>query len=330
MRAGKIRRYHNEGLKQLMDVPTILRNMRDAIFVVIGLIQSYFLLNKIKPDVIFTRGSYVGVPVCLAAKLRGIKYITHDSDSLPSLTNRVIGRWSALHLVALDKAIYPYPKDKTITTGIPISRNFTVINSERREEYRQKLNIPKKCKLIFVTGGGLGAKSLNDTLIEIAPNMLAEFKELIIAHVVGRKHEEEISIAYDKNLSNDKRSRVKVIGYTDEVYLYSGASDLVVTRAGATTLAELAIQGVACIILPNSNLVAGHQLKNAKILEDGQAAIVINDKDLEDNPNILAKEISGLLKDNNKRKTLAKNLLSFGHPDADKQIARIIIKTAEA
>ncbi len=329
VRAGKFRRYNGEGIKQLADVSTIYKNIRDVPFVIIGLFQSIYLIRKLKPNLVFSRGGYVSVPVCLGAKINGVKYITHDSDPLPSLTNKIIGKWATLHFVAVDKSVYKYPPDKTIMTGIPLSSSFKPLTKEIREGYRQKTNIGPKDKLVFVIGGGLGAKSINDAVIEIMPNILTEFKDLRFVHVVGQINLDKVNEAYKEILDEDQRSRVVVIGFTDRVYEFSGAADVVITRAGATNLAEFELQGVPTIIIPSTFLVAGHQLMNAELLSKSNAAIVIKDTDLATNPHILAKELSRLLKDPEKRQSLAAELSKFGHSDARKKIAEIILKTAE-
>ncbi len=279
---------------------------------------------------VFSRGGYVSVPVAFGAKLNGVKYITHDSDPIPSLTNKIIGRWASLHLVAQSKDIYPYPQAKTISTGIPVSRSFVAVTKKIREECRQKLNISKTEKLVFVIGGGLGAKSINEALYDILPNLLGEFKNLKVVHIVGHKNESHSKAAYDEVLNEEQRKRLKVLAFTDKVYMYSGAADLVVTRAGATNLAEFAIQGVACIVIPSTFLVGGHQLKNAQILKEKHAAIVIDDKELAENPHVLAKEISTLLKNPRRLADLGKELTAFAHNNAGQEIAEIIIKVAEA
>src|SRR3989344_909016 len=103
VRAGKFRRYHGQGLMQVLDIPTLYKNIRDSFYVMIGFVQSWFLLGRLKPSVIFVRGGYVGVPVGLAAARRKIPYITHDSDAIASLANRIISKRAAAHAVALPK-----------------------------------------------------------------------------------------------------------------------------------------------------------------------------------------------------------------------------------
>jgi UDP-N-acetylglucosamine--N-acetylmuramyl-(pentapeptide) pyrophosphoryl-undecaprenol N-acetylglucosamine transferase len=123
IQAGKLRRYHGEGWRQLLDLPTMWKNIRDAGRVVVGLFQSFNLLRKIRPEVIFIKGGFVGVPVGLAAAVLRIPYITHDSDALPGLANRIIAPWAKKHAVGLPKEVYSYPPDKTITVGVPLAHH---------------------------------------------------------------------------------------------------------------------------------------------------------------------------------------------------------------
>ncbi|HWB38631.1 MAG TPA: glycosyltransferase, partial [Candidatus Saccharimonadales bacterium] len=161
IRAGKLRRYHGEGWKQLLDVPTMLKNLRDVAYVLIGLVQSYKLLKSLQPDMIFIKGGFVGVPVGLAAARLKLPYMTHDSDALPGLANRIVARWAHLHAVALPVDVYSYPKNKTVQTGIPLQAEFKPVTAELAKKYRQEIDVPANAKLLFVIGGGLGAERVN-------------------------------------------------------------------------------------------------------------------------------------------------------------------------
>jgi UDP-N-acetylglucosamine--N-acetylmuramyl-(pentapeptide) pyrophosphoryl-undecaprenol N-acetylglucosamine transferase len=325
IRAGKFRRYHGEGLKQLLDLKTMALNVRDGIFVLIGIWQSYRLMAKINPGIVFSRGGFVSVPVALGATLRHIPYITHDSDSVPSLANRLIARWASLHAVALPADLYPYPAAKTVTTGIPLNKNFVPLNAKLQANYREEIEVPQKCKLLFVIGGGLGAQKVNHAVAEAMPHLLQEFKDLYLVHSTGRSNEAEIAAFYRQQLGDNEQGRVKVFGFINDVYRYGGAADLVITRAGATNLAEFAVQGKACIVIPSPFLVGGHQLKNAQYLADQQAAEVIKEDDLAADSNRLAKQVSRLLKDKERRDSLGRRLAGFAKPDATTSIARLIM-----
>lgn len=325
VRAGKFRRYHSAGLKQLLDLTILFKNLRDAVFVVVGFFQSLKLLYEIKPSVIFVKGGFVGVPVGLAAAILRIPYITHDSDSIPGLANRIIAPWARLHAVALPKEIYAYNPYKTVTTGIPLQSNFKPVTDQIKQQYREQINVPIGALELFIIGGGQGAQRINNAVCSAVPHLMREFTNLQVIHGVGRANEEAVNQAYAADLSSEELSRLHVFGYSSDVYLYSGSADVIITRAGATNLAEFAVQGKACIVIPSPYLTGGHQIKNAKYLQDNSAAVVIAESDIQADPNRLAKQASDLLKDSLKRQELANNLSKFANPNAANDLARLIL-----
>ena len=324
VRAGKLRRYHGEGFKQLLDILTMLKNIRDVFYLLIGIFQSRRLLKKLQPDVVFIKGGFVGVPVGLAAGNLGIPYVTHDSDAIPGLANRIISKKAARHAVALPAEVYTYPRDKTVSTGIPLQADFVPVTDSLQKKYRQELNITGSGKFIFVIGGGLGSERVNKAVAQAVPHLLAEFKDLRVVHATGRSKDDEVSARYAQ-LSTQEQGRVEVKTYVDDVYRYSGAADIIITRAGATNLAEFAAQGKACIIIPSPFLTGGHQLKNAKYLEDQHAAMIINEADLTDDPNRLARQVSDLLNDPTQRRELGKQLSAFAKPNATNDLAKLVL-----
>jgi UDP-N-acetylglucosamine--N-acetylmuramyl-(pentapeptide) pyrophosphoryl-undecaprenol N-acetylglucosamine transferase len=328
VRAGKFRRYHGEGLRQLLDLPTLFKNMRDSVYVLIGLWQSWRLLRKIRPSVIFVKGGFVGVPVGLAAARLGIPYVTHDSDSIPGLANRIISKWAVLHTVALPKEVYKYPADKTLTVGIPLVAQYDLVTEAAKQKFRQELSIPAQAKMLFIIGGGLGAQRINTAVATVLPHLLAEFNDLYVVHAVGRNNETAMRTTYDASLTEASSARVQVHGFLHDVYRYSGAADVVVTRAGATNLAEFAVQGKACIIIPSPFLTGGHQLKNAQYMADQNAAVVLDEATVQADPNFLARSISELLKDAAKRESLGEALQKFGHHDAAHTLAVVLLEQA--
>lgn len=328
VRAGKFRRYHGEGWRWLLDLPTMLLNIRDFFYVLIGIFQSRRLLKELQPQIIFIKGGFVGVPVGLAAANLHLPYITHDSDAIPGLANRIIARWAAAHAVALPVDAYNYPEGKTFETGIPLQADFQPVTASLKQHYHQELGIPESAKLLFVIGGGLGAKRINEAVAEAVPHLLQEFPDLHVVHGVGRAHEAAMQASYTELLDEAEQGRVQVFGYLKDVYRYSGAADVVITRAGATNLAEFALQGKACIVIPSAVLAGGHQLKNAAYMEHEQAAIVLSETDLAADPNRLAKQVSLLLHDAQRRRKLAEGLARFAKPHATHDLAALILQYA--
>lgn len=329
VRAGKFRRYHGEGWKQLLDVKTMVLNIRDMFYVGVGFWQSRKLLKQLQPDVIFVKGGFVGVPVGLAAATRHIPYITHDSDAIPGLANRIIARWARVHAVALPKDVYQYPAEKTVATGIPLQAAFVPVTDALQKQYRQQLGIPVNAQMLFIIGGGLGSQRVNAAVLHVVPHLLHEFPALHVVHGVGRANESTMQAAYDLAVTGTTRQRLTVIGFTGEVYAYSGAADVIVTRAGATNIAEFATQGKACIVVPSPFLAGGHQLKNAQLLGREGAIISISEAALVEDANRLARSVSDLLKNAEHRQQLSKQLHTFAKPHATHDIASLIIEVAK-
>ncbi len=330
VRAGKFRRYHGEGWKQLLDLPTLVKNIRDMFYVLIGLHQSRTLLKKLQPDIVFIKGGFVGVPVGLAAARLHIPYITHDSDAIPGLANRIIARWATTHAVALPEEVYTYPSNKTIATGIPLQKDFVPVTAALRKSYRTDITVPESAKLLFIIGGGLGSQRVNRAVSEAVPHLLEEFKDLYVVHVVGRANEADMQQYYQETLTPVRQDRVRVFGFIDDVYHYSGAANIVITRAGATNLAEFALQGKACIVIPSPFLTGGHQLKNAQYLAAQGAAQVLDEVELTADPNRLAKQVSKLLRDPTQQRDLGVHLQAFAKPQATRDIARLILHAKRA
>jgi UDP-N-acetylglucosamine--N-acetylmuramyl-(pentapeptide) pyrophosphoryl-undecaprenol N-acetylglucosamine transferase len=330
VRAGKFRRYHGEGFwRHVFDFKTLAKNIRDAIWTMMGIWQSYWLLRDLRPDVIFVKGGFVGVPVGLAAAMLRIPYVTHDSDALPGLANRIIGRWARLHAVALPKEVYSYPAAKTETVGVPISHEYRPLSPQEERLYRKQLGLDEFDQIVFITGGGLGAKRLNDAVLTCAPELLDRYPELGMVHIAGRDHELQLRQRYKQELSPSDQRRVIVKGFVTNMHQYSGVADVIVTRAGATVIAEFAAQAKPCIVVPNPLLTGGHQLKNAKVLADRKAIRVVNEDVLADDHKALMPALVELLDHPDKARLLGKKLATMAEPDAAKHLAMVLLEVAD-
>jgi UDP-N-acetylglucosamine--N-acetylmuramyl-(pentapeptide) pyrophosphoryl-undecaprenol N-acetylglucosamine transferase len=326
--AGKFRRYYGEGLKQLLDFKTMYLNLRDVFRILVGFFQSRRLMRKLKPAIVFSRGGYVSVPVSLGAHTRGIPFITHDSDSIPSLANRLIAPWAAKNAVALPKEIYPYNQTKAVTVGVPVRAEYDYVTPAHKDNMRKELSYAPEDSVVFVIGGGLGAQNINDAFVGTVADMFKQVPSLRLLHVAGEKHEAALKDAYKAALTPEQASRVTVFGYLDDVYRYSAAADVVVTRAGASSLADFAVQGKACIVIPSPFLVAGHQLKNAGYLHEQGAIELVDELALKDNPALLVDALVDLLKDASKRQKLGDTFKKYGNREAALDLAKLIITEA--
>lgn len=324
VRVGKYRRFAGAGWRQAFDVPLQIKNVRDAGRLLVGIWQSFRLMRKLHPAIIFTRGGYVSVPVALGGKLAGVPFITHDSDSTPSLANRLIGRYAAVHAVGMEPELYPYPKARTVMVGVPVSGEYRHVSTKLQHEYRRELGLPVDGKLLFVTGGGNGADALNKLIAHHAAELLARYPDLTIVQTSGRLLEAEVNRLYDKLLGEDVRPRVAVKGFLNDMYRYSGAADVVVARAGASTLAELAIQGKATIVIPASQLVWQEHL--ARTL--AARGVIINLRQSEAaTGDRLVSSIGDLLDSPARRVALEQALHTIAVPDAAKRLAMLLLDT---
>ena len=321
--SGKFRRYYKEKwLDRLLDVKTVVLNIRDFFYFVAGLIQSWFLLGRIKPDVVFLKGGFVGVPIGLAAAARRLPIITHDSDALPGLANRLVSRWVTTHTTGQSAENYPYDKNKTIAVGVLVEHTYKSITGELQKEYKRQLNLPEDALVLVITGGSLGARQINQAVSSIIDKLLAEHTSLHVLHQVGQGK----AGVY----SGYHHERLKVFEFMKPMYVYMGAADLVVTRASGNTMAELGVQGKACIVIPNPHLTGGHQLENARLLIDHNAAQVIYETDLYDNSKGLHAAINRLLEDKSLRSKLSENLQLQTPKNAASTIAQLLLENGKA
>lgn len=330
IQAGKFRRYHGESFWQhLKDFPTVLKNIRDVFKVFIGLIQSFFLLRKLRPDAIFIKGGFVCVPVGLSAAALRIPYITHDSDALPGLANRIVAPWAKKNTVGLPKEVYTYPPEKTITVGVPLLHHYKPLTKAEQLATKKQLGLPEKGKVLLVTGGGLGALRLNMALEACAEELLNRYADLTIIHVAGRSLEADLRQAYQKQLPKSLQRRMIVKGFVTNLYAYSGIADVVIARAGASSIAEFAAQHKACIVVPNPLLTGGHQLKNAKVWADRGVIKVVKEAILRLDDHALMPPLVDLLDNPEKALQLGKKLGGLAEPDSANRLAMLLLDIAK-
>ncbi|HEX5447903.1 MAG TPA: UDP-N-acetylglucosamine--N-acetylmuramyl-(pentapeptide) pyrophosphoryl-undecaprenol N-acetylglucosamine transferase [Candidatus Saccharimonadales bacterium] len=325
IKAGKFRRYHGMGFTGgVLQPKTLALNIRDFFRLPGSLINSMKLMRKFRPNVVFSKGGFVAVPVCLAAKLLKIPIVTHDSDTVPGLANRMVGRWATLHTTGMPTHHYPYPPDRTRYVGIPIDDRIKKVTPKVMNQAKAQLKLPKDSLVLLLSGGGNGSVRLNKLMLAVATDLLSSHLSLYLLHLCGPDHVAEVNEGY-RALPRAERQRVRVLGFSPEFYKLSASADLVVSRAGATTLADLAVAGKACVVIPAPFLAGGHQLKNADELAKHDAAVVL---DNEVQPDEFQAVINELLADDRRRFELARNLYSIAKPGASAELAKVIIYIA--
>jgi UDP-N-acetylglucosamine--N-acetylmuramyl-(pentapeptide) pyrophosphoryl-undecaprenol N-acetylglucosamine transferase len=322
--SGKFRRYHNLPVwRQLLrPVSIIMPNIRDGLFVICGFIQSMIKLLLWRPDVVFTKGGFVCLPVGLAAKLLKIPLVIHDSDAHPGLTNRVLAKWATQIATGAPLKHYPYPKEITRYVGIPISTEFTPINEETRRDIKKDLGFDPRRPLVVVTGGGLGARRINDAVAKRLDEILEIASVILIS---GNDQYDEM-----RAVTPEADDRFQLHAFVSSgMASMLGAADVVVTRAGATTLLELAALARPTILVPNGYLTGGHQLKNAAAYAENGAVEVIDEHELEANPQLLVDMLTSLLVNPEQLKRMSKAFHEFAKPNAAIEMADMIESAAK-
>jgi UDP-N-acetylglucosamine--N-acetylmuramyl-(pentapeptide) pyrophosphoryl-undecaprenol N-acetylglucosamine transferase len=324
--AGKLRRYYGESfLAHLVDIRRLALNVRDFFRTLAGINSASRLLRRLRPAVVFSKGGFVGVPVGIAAHRQHIPIVTHDSDALEGLANRIIGRWATIHTTGMPPTYYRYPPSSVRYVGIPVDERIGPVNPEDQQAFKKQVDLPVDSLLLLVGGGGLGARDLNDLIVKSAKELLERQSNLHIIHIAGRQHQKTVDGQYLKFLTTDQRGRVEVLDFTADFYKYTGAADLVITRAGATTLAELALQRKACVVVPAPFLTGGHQLKNADQLKKLGAVEIVNNNA---SPQKLVETVGRLLQNEKQRLKLATSLGTTAHPKAAGELAQILLTVA--
>jgi UDP-N-acetylglucosamine--N-acetylmuramyl-(pentapeptide) pyrophosphoryl-undecaprenol N-acetylglucosamine transferase len=316
--AGKLRRYHHLTVWQQLTWPSlVLKNLGDTFLVGIGIIQSIFKLIVWRPDIVFTKGGYVCLPVGIAAHWLRIPLVIHDSDAHPGLTNRILSKWATKIATGAPLAYYPYPESKSTYVGIPIAQEFKPFTALEQKAAKKEWGIATDRPLIVVTGGGLGAKRMNDTVAETL-HQLQQLGSVVLVAGVGQYDELRSLLPADSE-------HFQLYPFVKNMHQLLGAADVVVTRAGATTILELAALGKPTILVPNAKLTGGHQLKNAAVYEAAGAVMVLNEESMVDTPQLLIDQIQLLLDNPKDAKEMAERFAAFSKPNAAREMAEIIL-----
>lgn len=319
--SGKLRRYHTlPWWRQLLrPFSIVLPNIRDMFLVILGLIQSFVKLLLWRPDVVFTKGGFVCLPIGLAARVLGIPLVIHDSDAHPGLTNRILARFATTIATGAPLAYYPYPKERSHYVGIPINPAFRPISPEKQMVLKQEIGVDPKQPFVLITGGGLGAQNINEAVMKRAGALIESASILL---VTGKAQFETVKAGLSEV---DARLQLRSFVMPEDFIKYSSAADLIVTRAGATTILELAAAAKPVILIPSSFLSAGHQLKNAAELAKYNAVEMIDELELMANPQLLADAVTALLANRKRLASMAKAFHKLAKPHAAKDVAALIL-----
>lgn len=321
--AGKLRRYHHLSFLQHFTIPSILwPNIRDIFLVIGGVVQSIVRLLLWRPDVVFTKGGYVCLPVGWAAKILGIPLVIHDSDVQAGLTNRLLARPATYIATGAPLEYYTYPTEKTSYVGIPINSAFHIYTDNEKNESKKSLNISVTRPLVVITGGGLGAKTINDEVVSHL-NELTQIASIIL--ISGAEQYDELRAL---TLQADPHFQLHAFVSSETMVQMLAAADVVVSRAGATTLLELAALCKPTILIPSMRLE--WQVKHAAHYSEQGAVIMLDEHTFAGSgASELVRAVKEVLASVELQSRLTQSIRAFAKPQAAHDMAALIVKAAK-
>ena len=278
------------------------------------------VIKKFKPDIVIGTGGYACWPIMAAAARMGIPTALHESNAYPGLAvRRLQSKVDRIWINFPETAAAFGNSGKVVCVGNPILQDFSTVN---REEARAKLGIKNGQKLILSFGGSNGAEKLNAAVIDFMRSTVAKDKNIIHLHASGKiNYEDSRKLFTEAGL--DKNENCILRPYIYDMPWQMVAADLVIARAGAMTLSELALMKKACVLVPSPNVAENHQYKNAKALADANAAILVEEKDLGEGG--FTKAVCELLASDANLALQQKNIASFARKDACQSIWQDIV-----
>lgn len=297
---------HITGFKRKLsveNVKTVMRFMK-------GVSKSKELLRDFQADIVIGTGGYVCGPVVYAASKLGIPTIIHEQNSLPGLTNKFLARYVDKVAICFEEAKKYFPEHKVVLTGNP---RASEVMGKSAEKGRHSLGIDasKPCVLIF--GGSRGARPINEAVTEALP--LFSMRNYQVVYVTGDVHYDQVIAKVEEKSIG---SNVTIKPFIHNMPEVLAAVDLVVSRAGATTIAEITALGLPSILIPSPYVTANHQEVNARSLSEHDAAVLLLEKDLSSEK--LIQEIDHILLKNERLDKMKQAAKALGIPDAAERL----------
>lgn len=294
---------------------SFLRKIGSAVKTALSLLDARRILNSVKPDIVIGVGGYASGAIVLLAGLRSIPTMIHEQNSVPGLTNRILGRIVKRTCVTYHESLPFFPMGRAFLTGNPIRAR--ILRGERETACRL-FGLDQSTFTVFVFGGSAGARSINRAVVEALNHLIDLKEEIQFLHQTGEKDYESVREAYRK--AGFRGTVAPFIYQMAEAY---AAADMVISRAGATTLAEITALGKPAILVPYPFASGRHQELNALKLREMGAALMITDNELKGET--LADDIRKLLESDSMRAEMKKAGKGLGRPDACGRIVDVAI-----
>lgn len=309
--AGKLRRYFS------------LANIIDILFKIpVSFVQSFFLLIFIRPQLIFSKGGTGALPVTWCARILNVPVFIHESDIVPGRSNRATSDWAKKVFTSFEKTEY-FDLSKVLTVGVPIIKELLEGTNEGAKE---TLGITFEKPVVMVYGGSQGAQPINEFILEILSKLLTQYE---VIHVCGKQNFKQIKAETDAIIPKALMPYYHLYESLGEIPLKHAykVANLVISRAGASSIFEIAAIGKPSILIPLPSSAGDHQSKNAYQYAITTAAIIIEQNNL--TQNFFIGEINNIVLNPAKSEAMSRAALEFSKPLAAKAIAREILEFLE-
>ncbi|MBF7091899.1 undecaprenyldiphospho-muramoylpentapeptide beta-N-acetylglucosaminyltransferase [Flavobacterium sp. ALJ2] len=289
-----------------------LQNAMFPFKLISSLLQSRKIIKAFKPNVVIGTGGFASGPLLQMAGSAGIPTVIQEQNSFPGITNKLLSKKASAICVAYENLERFFPVEKIVLTGNPVRQDLIDIDSKRNEAIAF-YNLDANKKTLLVLGGSLGARRVNQLIEKELPNMLS--KDVQVIWQCGK--------LYFEDYKKYNQPNVKVVDFIERMDFVYAAADIIISRAGASSVSELCIVGKPVIFIPSPNVAEDHQTKNAQAIVDQKGAVLLKESELNSEFSIV---FEALLKDEGKQKQLSENIKRLARPGATKAIVAEIIK----
>ncbi len=314
--SGKLRRYFS------------FKNLISPFQILIGAIQAFIFISKVKPNLVFLKGGYGALPVGAIALIKRIPIVLHESDVSPGLITKIFSRWAKLTLISFKETTDYLSLSSARLSGNP-TRDFKC-NEGDKIKAKQKLKIDSNKKAIFILGGSQGSDEINELIFNLISVLAVKFS---LIHVIGKKNFPEFKKKIQEKYNNhiqENNSKISFQNYKAYPFMEENdlktaycASDIIISRAGASVIFEIAQVGKPSVLIPLIGSASDHQRKNAYAYMKTGSCLVVEKPNLK--KNIFLKDINDLLNNEKKLALMAEFAQKFAKPNAAKDIANLIL-----
>lgn len=287
-----------------------LKNIKAAWHALTSVSEAKKIIKKFKPDIVIGTGGYVSWPTVKAASKLGIPTLIHEQNAFPGVTTKMLSKVVdkvCISFTGSEKFFEESVRSKLILTGNPV-----IVDGMTREEARKKLGLSEDERYVLSYGGSMGAEKVNELVFDLIESFSIP-QNIRHTHAIGRVGFEKFNtIAKEKGFYEHKN--LNISEYIYDMAVHQAAADVLICRAGAMTLSELAIRGRASVLIPSPHVTEDHQYKNARLIADAGAAVVFRESEIDSK--ILAEAVSDLLNNPNKRRRMEESVKGFAMPDS--------------